>query len=164
MDTESLQIQFGIIDYVLKKNLDGISDRESRRRPVPGGNSLNWVVGHIVKSRNEALALTGRQPLFPEHKFSAYGGDGKEPDLALEELILCFEQLQQPLVEGLAQMSQEHLSQPAPFSPTGNPDETIGTLLTAIAFHEAYHAGQAGTLRRLLGKPGALVDPAAAGG
>jgi hypothetical protein len=39
----------------------------------------------------------------------------------------------------------------------------IGTLLASIAFHEAYHLGQTGLSRRLLGKPGALLAPGEVG-
>ena len=37
------------------------------------------------------------------------------------------------------------------------------SLLASIAFHEAYHLGQTGLCRRLLGKPGALLAPGEAG-
>jgi uncharacterized damage-inducible protein DinB len=41
-------------------------------------------------------------------------------------------------------------------------DAGIGTVREALAvlqFHEAYHAGQVGLLRRLLGKPGVIKPP-----
>jgi len=41
-------------------------------------------------------------------------------------------------------------------SPTGNPNETVRTLLTTIMFHQAYHAGQTAVLRRIAGKEGAI--------
>ena len=33
---------------------------------------------------------------------------------------------------------------------------TAGEMVAALVFHEAYHAGQTGVLRRLIGKPGAV--------
>jgi uncharacterized damage-inducible protein DinB len=57
---------------------------------------------------------------------------------------------------GLADVQAETLGRPAPASPTGNPDETIGSLLATILFHQAYHSGQTAVLRRLVGKPGAI--------
>ena len=158
MDTQALQIQFGIIQYVIARNTADISHEESLIPPPAGGNSLNWLLGHIVKSRNEALVLMGRDPLFPPEKFANYAGPGGE-NVSFEDLLQSFEQLQEPLVSGLGALDQDALNKPAPFSPTGNPNETIGSLLTAFAFHEAYHAGQTGVLRRLLGKGGALPSP-----
>ena len=59
----------------------------------------------------------------------------------------------------LGKATVEQLAGEAPFSPTGNPNETVGSLLASIAFHEAYHLGQTGLSRRLLGKTGALLGP-----
>lgn len=57
---------------------------------------------------------------------------------------------------GLASREPETLGNPAPFSPGDNRDETIGTLLMAIAWHQAYHVGHTGLLRRLAGSDGAI--------
>ena len=57
---------------------------------------------------------------------------------------------------GLAKLAPEFLDRPAPSSPSGNPDETIRTLLTTMMFHQAYHAGQTAVLRRIAGKEGAI--------
>jgi hypothetical protein len=35
----------------------------------------------------------------------------------------------------------------------------IGTLLASVAFHEAYHVGQSGILRRVIGREGVLKPP-----
>jgi hypothetical protein len=58
-------------------------------------------------------------------------------------------------------MSPDAMNTPAPFSPTGNPDETVGSLLAAISFHEAYHVGQTGLLRRVVGREGVVKPPKA---
>ena len=34
--------------------------------------------------------------------------------------------------------------------------EAVGSLLAGLLFHEAYHVGQTGVLRRLIGMDGAL--------
>jgi uncharacterized damage-inducible protein DinB len=44
-----------------------------------------------------------------------------------------------------------------PDSPTGDPDETLGSLLAVALFHQAYHAGQLGILRRIAGESGAIA-------
>ncbi len=56
----------------------------------------------------------------------------------------------------LASLSDENLAAAAPFSPRNDPDETVGSLLTLIAFHQAYHTGQTGLLRRVAGHDGAI--------
>jgi uncharacterized damage-inducible protein DinB len=41
-------------------------------------------------------------------------------------------------------------------SPSGNPDETVRSLITTVMFHQAYHAGQTAVLRRIAGREGAI--------
>jgi uncharacterized damage-inducible protein DinB len=161
MDPKVLMFQFGIGAFVLERNLAGVSDEESLRRPNPGGNTMNWIVGHVVRTRNQALGLLGAKPLFDDSEFEAYGaGDSNAAGtITLADLKRRFDALGPALTAALERTTAEGLSAPAPFSPTGNPNETVGTLLASIAFHEAYHLGQTGHSRRLLGKPGALLAP-----
>lgn len=157
MDPNVLSLHFHIGANVLSRNIAGITDEESRREPPQGGNSLNWVVGHVVRTRNETLGLLGQQPLYDEAEFSAYvaGGD-PAAQLPLGELVDRFTILGKQLATAVAAATPDSMDAPAPFSPTGEPDETIGSLLASIAFHESYHLGQTGLLRRLLGKAGAI--------
>jgi hypothetical protein len=165
MDPHVLAFQFGIGALVLERNLAGVTNEESLRVPRPGGNTMNWIVGHVVRTRNQALDLLGEKRLFDEADFAAYGAGGSTTSatLSLDELKRRFNVLGPALDGALKRSSSQQLSAPAPFSPTGNPRETIGTLLASIAFHEAYHLGQTGLSRRLLGKEGALLAPGEAG-
>jgi len=164
MDPKVLAFQFGVGAFVLERNLAGVTNEESLRRPQPGGNTMNWIVGHVVRTRNQALALLGATPLFDDADFEGYGaGVSKPRTLGLDELKRRFDALGPVLGRALEHATAQHLSSPAPFSPTNNPNETVGTLLASIAFHEAYHLGQTGLSRRLLGKTGALLAPGEAG-
>jgi hypothetical protein len=165
MDPQVLAFQFGIGGFVLERNIATVTNEESLRPPKPGGNTMNWIVGHVVRTRNQALGLLGEKPPFDDSDFAMYGASGPNVGeiLALDELKRRFDTLA-PLLDGaLKRSSPQQLSAAAPFSPTSNPKETIGTLLASIAFHEAYHLGQTGSSRRLLGKPGALLAPGEVG-
>ena len=83
----------------------------------------------------------------------------RENAISFEELKRRFKALQEPLVNCLDRLSPADMDKPAPFSPTGNPKETMGTLLASLAFHEAYHAGQTGLLRRVIGREGVIKPP-----
>src|SRR5262245_46200654 len=126
-----------------------------------GGNTMNWIVGHIVRTRNQALGLLGGKPLFEDNDFALYGATRFEAHraLSLSELKRRFDALGLPLMASLEKATVEQLAVAAPFSSTNNPNETVGSLLASIAFHEAYHLGQTGLSRRLIGKPGALLAP-----
>ncbi len=165
MDPQVLAFQFQIGSFVLARNLAGVGHEESLLAPQPGGNTMNWIVGHVVRTRNQAIGLLGGTPLFDDAEFKQYGAGGFDPGHAvrLEELRQRFDELSPALAAALETATSKQLSQKAPFSPTANPNETVGTLLAGIAFHEAYHLGQTGLSRRLLGKPGALLAPGETG-
>jgi hypothetical protein len=166
MHAKTLAHQLGISSYVLERNLSELSEQECFTGPVKGGNCLNWVLGHLTRARIMALQGVGQKPPFPLEDFNAYDDRGgvpfsRETALPLGELKRRFKATQEPLVRGLAEMSAEAMARPAPFSPTGNPNETMGSLLVSFVFHEAYHVGQTGLLRRVVGKEGAIKPPPA---
>lgn len=165
MDPQVLALQFGIGTFVFERNLAGVTNEESLQRPQPGGNTMNWIVGHVVRTRNQALGLLGEKPLFDDAEFEAYGANASAAarSLSVDELKRRFDALGPALDGALRRSSPQQLSAAAPFSPTGNPNETVGSLLASIAFHEAYHLGQTGLSRRLLGKRGALLAPGEVG-
>src|SRR5579863_1145758 len=112
-----------------------------------------------------AVAAAAGSLLFEDVELAAYGAvssSGGET-LPLDELKRRFDTLGPMLEDALKRTSPKQLSASAPFSSTGNPNETVGTLLASIAFHEAYHLGQTGLSRRLLGKLGALLAPGETG-
>ncbi len=162
MNPKTLQSQLGLARYVTELNIDSLSHEDSLVQPKRGGNCLNWALGHIVRSRILQLQLLGKTSPYALEDYDAYDaapvtgvGEAKSWDTLVEQ----FRALQKPIEEGLEAITDEALAAEAPFSPTDNPDETIGSLLAGLSFHEAYHAGQIGLLRRIVGKQGAIGSP-----
>jgi hypothetical protein len=113
-----------------------------------------------ARMRNQALELLGERPLFDDADFEAYGASGSTAAGTLpRDELKRFDALGSALGGALERTTLQQLSVAAPFSPTGNANETVGTLLASIEFHEAYHLGQTGLSRRLVGKAGALLAP-----
>lgn len=159
---DALTGQLGLVHYVLKTNVEGLTHEESLAQPTPGGNCLNWVVGHLMTGRNGALQLLGMAPLWDDATAETYKRGSPpltDPAKALpfEKIMADFDASQTMLLDGLRRLPPERLGDKAPFSPTNNPDETVGSLLAGIVFHDAYHTGQTGLLRRLVGKQGAVA-------
>ena len=155
---DALVAQHALATKILAANTAGLSHDDSLVAPTGGGNCANWVIGHLVKARNDHVAQLGHARPFPPSRFERYG-NGKPPldqgeALPFEELNRSFAALHEPLVAALRAATPEALDTPVPNSPTGNPDETVGSFAAAIAFHEGYHLGQLALLRRTLGKPG----------
>lgn len=156
-----LRHQAGMVHQVLVINLEGITQAESLIQPRPAGNCLNWVVGHLLAVYHQALALLGQEPVIAPSVIQRYNrGSAPMIDagdaLDIAEMMSAWDETCKRVDAGLAGFTDEKLAAPAPMSPTGNPNETMGTLLSTVCWHQAYHAGQTGVLRRIAGKPGAI--------
>jgi uncharacterized damage-inducible protein DinB len=160
MDTSSLLQSLKFSDTVVNRNCDGITQEESLVHPQQQGQNFNWVLGHMVKTRNDILGLLGKKPLFEESKFSIYTPKDFVPEKAVnvKELQNCFNALQRELLNEIESFTPEKLQQPASIVP--NRPDTVGSVLGTIFWHEAYHAGQLGVIRRVVGKPGVIKNPA----
>jgi Uncharacterized protein conserved in bacteria len=161
-ELQSLRYQARVVNQVLRLNIDGVTHAESLRQPQPAGNCLNWIVGHLVWAYAGALPLLDQEPVLDQASLSRYARGAPplgSPAEAREfgELVAAWDEEASRVDAGLAAFPTDALNLPAPSSPTGNPDETIRTLLATVLFHQAYHAGQAAVLRRIIGKPGAIA-------
>ena len=58
MDPRVLALQFQIGSFVLDRNLAGVDHAQSLVAPRPGGNTMNWIVGHVVRTRNRQLGFS----------------------------------------------------------------------------------------------------------
>jgi uncharacterized damage-inducible protein DinB len=151
------QVRFS--QLILLKNLEGITPEQSLIEPDPGGNCLNWLIGHICHARNGMVKILRGAGHLPDEALALYKRGGKfsvDNAISLGLLVTHHAAMQQQLVDGLSDLDTERFDSPAPFSPVDDPNETVGTLLTKMVAHEFYHAGQAGMSRRLLGLKGAI--------
>jgi uncharacterized damage-inducible protein DinB len=157
----NLLYQAQLTQNMVRLNVDGVSHEESLIQPRLEGNCLNWVLGHLLAIYTGVLPLLGQQPVRPREELSRYARGASAittpaDALPLDDLKTWWEESCARVAAGLAALPEERLAERAPFSPTNNPDETVGSLLATVLFHQAYHAGQLGTLRRIAGKPGAI--------
>ena len=156
--------QLGLSSLVLELNTKDVSHEESLVRPPKGGSCLNQVLGHMTRTRNMALGTMGQKSPFPMEDFDPYDDRTGVPfsrtnALAFDELRRRFKAMQEPLVRIIEGMSPEVLASRPPRKFTNDPNETVGSNLATFVFHECYHVGQTGVLRRVAGKPGVLKPP-----
>ena len=165
MHAETIAYQLELSQKVVQMNTRDVSHEDSLVPPPLGGSCLNQVLGHLVRTRNLALQGLGRTPLFPVQEFDAYdderGSTPFSPETAIrfEELKRRFELLQIPIVELVRGMSDEDLRSTPSRKLTEDPTETVGCQLAKFVFHECYHVGQTGILRRIAGKAGVVKPP-----
>jgi len=159
--TQILTTQYRYTAYVFAANLEGLSDDAAFLQPAPGGNCLNWVAGHILQARASTLTMLGQDLPFAADKYDRYQRGGAPlkdaaDTVPLSAMIADFAATEAGLQAGLAGLTAEKLAAKAPFSPGRSDTETVGSLLAGLVFHEGYHIGQLGLLRRLAGVDGAI--------
>jgi hypothetical protein len=121
-----------------------------------GGNDARWILGHIAASRRLLLRRLGEdleeaewEALYRRGVRPARGGSDPEPSLLLEDV----HRSGKLLTTCLARLDEAALSDSfGARLPDGG--TTRGDGAQFFQFHEAYHLGQIGLLRRLCGKPG----------
>lgn len=158
---EVFRHQARVTHEVVRLNADGVTHEESLIQPAPGGNCLNWVVGHLVCIYDKTLPMLGQEPVMGTGGMERYDRGApplQDPAEALgfQELMAAWKETTQRIDTGLAGLTAEVLDRPAPHSPGNDANETVRSLLSVTLFHQAYHAGQTGILRRLIGKEGAI--------
>ncbi|MCF7810131.1 DinB family protein [bacterium] len=151
-------IQLFRINYsALQMNVKDISDAESLILPGgKGGNCLNWVVGHITQSRNITLDLLKEEPVIEPKDAEIYKRgehvDSVEDLMPFTEIMNAFNQSQKALLTALDELSDDSLNRPV----KEGEESTLEQQLSFLNFHEAYHIGQTGLLRRIIGKDCAI--------
>ena len=154
-----LAAQLGFAQWAVLKNLEGISDEEALRLPQPGGNSINWITGHLITPRQAFLKAFGQAAYLSPTSLAAYTRGSKPGEQMPETLDGLRDSLirsHDALIALISNFDDAALDAKAPFSPGNDPNETVGTLLGKLVVHEGYHAGQIGMARRLVGKAGAI--------
>jgi hypothetical protein len=154
--TGILRFLYDFNHVAITRNCEGLVHNETLIRPTPKGNCANWVLGHIVHDRSAVLTLVKEQPLWGEAEGAMYARESKplEPGDALPfpRLLADLEETQVRLRRGLEALTPGELD----VKHEDGASRPRGAQLHFLHFHEAYHAGQLGLLRRMAGKDGAI--------
>jgi len=138
--------------YVIQRQTEGLSHEDSVVQLPFRGNCMNWVLGHIVSSRDDMLAILGGEPVLTAVEKNLYE-TGSQPitnagdALPLEHLLADLAESGEQVQVLLADASPDSLLQI--FN-----EERGSTRLDALLgliWHETYHAGQFEYLRQAAG-------------
>ena len=136
-------------DLVTKAVADIPAD-EWLRKPGDGSNHLLWVMGHLVWARGNAVKTLGSpwsRDWAKQFSRGAAGVDAADYP-AVEDVSKAWAHVSAELPKFLAAASPELLDKPHD-KPTF--DGKMGGFIAFLAFHETYHVGQVGYLRKWLG-------------
>ncbi len=134
--------------------LDGLSEEEAQHRLSGAGNSLAYLIAHLADTRH-FLATRLKHPL--PNPLTPLLADAKSIDdirgwPPVDELRAAWRAISEHLAAVLSALPEGDLAEPNVHRfPMG--DSTRLGLIAFLAQHDSYHVGQAGFVRRQLGKP-----------
>lgn len=132
--------------------ISGVTAAQAASRPVPGAHTIYELTHHIAAWIGEATSrLQGNAPGVP--------ADGDFPDRSTtvddttwSDACARLERRQAELLEAVAAFDAGRLDEPVkPANRNTDGPVTFRALLSGIAQHSAYHAGQIVILRKALG-------------
>jgi hypothetical protein len=140
---------------ILSRQMEGITHQESLFQPQPGGNCLNWVIGHLVGNLEIILSVLGGaapsgMPDLAHYGFGSEPVHADEPGvIELPVLIDAYALLTKTITDHLAQMGETDFDQEIEF---WQGQSRRGYIAFFYFFHNTYHIGQLEQLRNLAGK------------
>lgn len=132
------------------KAVDGVGPESWMRKPDDSSNHLMWIMGHMIWCRGNILRTLGTDWRL---SWAKQFGRGSKPDEitdypTVEEVLKAWHETGQQLAATLAQAPAEVLEKPHD-KPTF--DGNVSGFVAFLAYHETYHAGQIGFLKKWLG-------------
>ncbi len=147
--------------WLALRHLEGLTHSLSLLTLEDHPNPINWVLGHLVHNRNEALHFLGVPSLWHAGEGHLYktgsGPVDHETALPLERLLADFEEAQADLEMALAQVTDDEL---LIVVSTRFGERPLWQHLSSLAWHETYHIGQMELRRQyaLSGSEPALLE------
>jgi len=142
--TDLLKMQAGIFYNAF----EGITEKDALKRPNEKVNHINWLLGHLATCRFMLLNLIGGKEADPYFNiyFTAINTQTNYP--SINDIRANWEKGSVLLFEKINSLSEEEMETPIP-GKGGMPKDFISFFI----YHEAYHLGQIGYVRKFLGLP-----------
>jgi uncharacterized damage-inducible protein DinB len=138
---------YGLSNSILCTGIGDLSDENARARSRGGaGPSISWTIGHLCHYKIKVLELLGQSlenPFASTFEHAATDGAGYPP---LADLSASFSALNSELCTALAS-SADRLEAAMPGAGPHDEKRILDTVLF-FAWHEAYHIGAIGAIRR----------------
>ena len=138
--------------WLIGKFAEGLTHENSIAQPPFKANTFNWVLGHILVSRDQALSLLEQAPVFSTAETSLYETGSNpvngETAVTLDRLLQLLDNSQDVLIKGLEIVTPETLAEIFDESRK----QSFGDRLAGLHWHETYHVGQLEILRQVSGE------------
>jgi len=145
---------YGMTDFMIPMVLDDLSEEEARARPRgEGGPSIAWTVGHLLNYRIFMLNRFGseRDNAYEEKFGNVPATDGSDYP-SLDELRAAWETVGTDFMDALSSLSEEQLE--TRLEDGWHEEQVLRDQVVFFAWHEGYHLGGIGQIRKSLGHLG----------
>jgi uncharacterized damage-inducible protein DinB len=145
---------FGMTDFMIPMVLDDLTDEQAFARPRgEGGPSIAWTVGHLLHYRVFMLNRFGQSRDNPfEAKFGNVAATDGSDYPSLAELRRTWDEVEDEFVAAVSALSEAELD--AQLQEGWHAEQTLRDQVVFFAWHEGYHLGALGQIRKALGLPG----------
>jgi hypothetical protein len=127
-----------------------LTEEQARRRSRGGeGASVTWIIGHLLHYRLQTMNLLGRSV---ENGYEAFGSAGADDGASYPpvlEMVEDWGRIAGELDEVLEGVTAEQLMGPIKGSP--HKEKKLLETISFFAWHESYHFGALGVIRREMG-------------
>lgn len=143
---------------IVNRQAEGLSHVDSLLQLPVRGNCFNWVLGHIVESRDKILAMYDHEVVLSADEVALYcrGSDpitDGETAVSFERLLSDFNRQYEIIVASFSatdvEKFNEIINEKHGFS--------FGDRISFLHWHETYHTGQFEILRQLAGVDDAII-------
>jgi len=153
---QALAERFAFNDRFLDMLTEGFTDADWLRRAGPG-NHAQWLLGHLASTRRAALRGFGEK--VEEQPWERHFGMGHEPTAESDDIAPAL--LREAFIKNGAALRRwlgalDEAQAAAEFRPFPDGSRTVAGVAHFLHFHESYHLGQIGLLRRMCGKAGVV--------
>jgi uncharacterized damage-inducible protein DinB len=125
----------------LRQLLSDVSAAQAHARPIPESHTIAEIVSHLAYWKKAVCERMAGALVLPTHdeQWPAI----RDGEAGWREALSLLETRHQQLMEALAQLNDEQLS-----NPVAGKDYDVYILLHGVLQHELYHAGQIALLKR----------------
>jgi len=147
---EQMRLNHGLLQCAVRD----MSEQDLAARTDDKGNSVAWIAGHLAGSRHIMAGLVGLEEQNPFGNLYIRGAEVR-PDSdypPVSEIITAFENITDALTPCFDKIDASELDAELK-DPYPVQEKTVLNGLAFLSFHETYHIGQIGFIRKLLGYP-----------
>jgi uncharacterized damage-inducible protein DinB len=149
---EPLALIFKLNNSLVARSLEGLSDQDVWSRLAGSGNPIAWILGHLTETRAGMLTEMGAPFDYgwarTFQRGSALQNHTEYP--SLETIQTAWKATHAAMRDAFASVTPDRVAAPVSRRPVPAV-ENLADLIAFCGFHESYHVGQIGFIRKQLG-------------